>query len=101
VANIWDVSNEAMKKNDVRGLWRLTVLTSSLALIPLSLLSLLPKDPEDQERLAKSKERSKLGGAIFLLVLFGSLSWTISTATYRLYATWYLDVPDAAAAAAE
>jgi len=80
-----------MKANELDGLWRLTVLTSTLALLPLSLLQLLPKDPEDQERLAKSKERSALGGAVFLVVLFGSLAWTISTATMRLYATWYLD----------
>jgi hypothetical protein len=84
ISGIWDVSNDAMRRNDVTGLWKLSVLTSSLALLPLSLLWLLPKNPEDQLELGKSKEKSAVGGIVFLVVLFGSLLWTISTAIYRL-----------------
>jgi len=79
-ANIWDVSNDAMEAHDVSGLWKLSLLTSALSIIPLSLLFLLPRSAEEQDELSKSKVRSKLGGGIFLTVLFGSLLWTVITA---------------------
>ena len=49
---------------------------------------LLPMNAEDQDRLAKSKTRSKLGSIVFLSVLAISLLWTISTAVYRLHRAW-------------
>ena len=84
LAGVWDVSNDAMRRNDVSGLWRLTLLTSMLSVVPLSLLFLLPRSAEEQDQLSRSKVRSKLGGAIFLVVLFSSILWTICTAVYRL-----------------
>ena len=53
-ANIWDVSNAAMRRHDISGLWKLSCLTSVIALLPLLLISLLPSNPEEQEKLAKS-----------------------------------------------
>ena len=53
-ANIWDVSNAAMRRHDISGLWKLSGLTSVIALLPLLLISLLPANPEEQEKLAKS-----------------------------------------------
>lgn len=84
LANIWDVSNDAMRDKNVSGLWKLNTLTSCLSVLPLCLLFLLPRDAEEQEQLAKSQKRSKTAGIIFLTVLFGSLSWTIVTALSRL-----------------
>jgi hypothetical protein len=84
LSNIWDVSNHAMECNDTDGLWRLTLLTSTLSLVPLAFLSLLPQDVDEQDELAKSKERSVVGGVCFLIVLFGSLIWTISSSIMRL-----------------
>jgi hypothetical protein len=86
LSNIWDVSNDAMRRKDVSGLWKLNLLTSSLAIIPLSLLFLLPRNAEEQDVLAKSQVRSKTAGVVFLCVLFGSLLWTVSTAIMRLMA---------------
>lgn len=73
-----------MKANNISGFWRLHVLTSSIALCPLALLSWLPKNEEEQEKLRKSSERSKVGGAIFLFVLFASLIWSITAAVEKL-----------------
>ena len=84
LAGIWNVSNDAMRVHDVSGLWKLSVLTSTLAVLPLSLLWLLPANPEEQLKLAQSKVKSKVGGIFFLIVLFGSLTWTISAAIARL-----------------
>jgi len=90
MAGIWDVSNSAMRRQDVSGLWKLTVLTSLIEVVPLSLLWLLPRSPEEQEELAKSKERSKLGGYTFLIVLTASLTFSVGTAVSRLITTWEL-----------
>jgi len=80
MSRIWDVSNDAMREQDYSGLWRLTVLTSLIAVVPLCLLFLLPKDREEQENLGQSKERSSTGGYIFLLVLFSSIGWSLTEA---------------------
>jgi len=83
-SRIWDVSNTAMRDKDVNGLWKLNVLTSTLSVTPLALLFLLPKDAEEQDALAKSKEKSKVAGMMFLIVLGGSLLWTFCTALYNV-----------------
>lgn len=79
-----DVSNNAMKANNISGFWRLHVLTSCIALFPIALLSWLPKNEEEQDKLRKSPQRSKVGGAIFLFVLFASLTWSIVAAVLKL-----------------
>jgi hypothetical protein len=53
MAGIWDVSNSAMRNHDVSGLWKLTVLTSLIEIVPLSLLWLLPHNPEEQEEVRR------------------------------------------------
>ncbi|KAG5179232.1 folate-biopterin transporter [Tribonema minus] len=78
LSKIWEVGNEALRSDDFNGLWRLTLLTSSLAPIPLLLLRLLPANQDEQEHLITEKTRSRLGGSVFLLVLTTSLVWSIS-----------------------
>ena len=53
-SNIWDVSNAAMRRHDISGLWKLSCLTSVIELLPLTLIFLLPSNAEEQEILAKS-----------------------------------------------
>jgi hypothetical protein len=84
LSGIWDVSNSALRDGNVDGLWKLSLVTSGLAMLPLLWLQLLPNSPEEQDELAKSKEKSVYAGITFLVVLFGSLIWTSSTAIYRL-----------------
>lgn len=80
LAKLWDVSNDAMRRQDYRGLWRLSLLTSCLSPLPLFLIKLLPPNHEKQRKLQESKQSSTLGGAIFLTVLFVSLTWGLSQA---------------------
>lgn len=80
LAGIWDVSNAAMIENDISGLWRLTLLTSCMSLLPLSLLDLLPRTSAEQEDLGKSSERSVTGGICFLVVLFVSVTYSFYAA---------------------
>lgn len=88
LSGAWDVSNEAMRADDVGGLWKLSLLTSVLSLLPIGFLFLLPKSADEQARLAKSQVRSRVGGGVFLLVLFGSLAWTVSQAVGELSTVW-------------
>lgn len=83
-AGIWNVSNDAMKQNDISGFWKLHVLTSFISLFPLLFLYLLPKNEAEQERLRQNSKKSRMGGIIFLTVLFGSLFWSLSTAILKL-----------------
>ena len=84
LSNIWDVTNDAMRDNDVSGLWKLTVLTSCLSVVPLLFLFLLPTDSTEQEKLSQSKDKSFVGGCVFIVVLFASLSWTIVSSIFSL-----------------
>lgn len=69
-----------MRRQDYRGLWRLSLLTSCLSPLPLFLIKLLPPNHEKQRKLQESKQSSTLGGAVFLTVLFVSLIWGLSQA---------------------
>mmetsp|Transcript_17451 Transcript_17451/g.38704 ORF Transcript_17451/g.38704 Transcript_17451/m.38704 type:complete len:584 (+) Transcript_17451:166-1917(+) len=86
LAGFFDVSNAALRSGDVSGIWKLSLLTSALALLPLLWLHLLPNSPEEQDALAKSQERSKLAGTVFLSVLVGSLVWTSTSAVLNVLA---------------
>jgi hypothetical protein len=84
LSGIWDVSNASLRAGNVDGLWKLSLLTSGLAMLPILWLHLLPNNAEEQEELAKSKERSQPAGIVFLVVLFGSLAWTSISAIWRV-----------------
>lgn len=84
LADVWDVKNETLRDGDISGLWKLSLLTSGLAMLPILWLHLLPNSADEQEELAKSKEKSRTAGIIFLVVLFGSLTWTSVSAIARV-----------------
>lgn len=73
-----------MKNNNIAGFWKLHVLTSFISLFPLLFLYLLPKNEAEQEKLRQNSKKSRIGGMIFLAVLFGSLFWNLSTAIMEL-----------------
>lgn len=81
---IWDVSNGALHRGELGGLWRLTVLTSCLSPLPLLLLPLLPADTAQQKAMRDSSRKSPLAGVFFLVVLFLSLGWIVGQAVYVL-----------------
>ena len=78
LANLVDVSNAALEEGRLTGLAQITMLTSAVAVVPLTLLWLLPAGYEDQLAQQKSSVRSKAGGAAFLAVLVVSMLWTSS-----------------------
>uniref|UniRef100_A0A7S1TWA3 Major facilitator superfamily (MFS) profile domain-containing protein n=1 Tax=Phaeomonas parva TaxID=124430 RepID=A0A7S1TWA3_9STRA len=76
----WDVSNAAIERGDMYGMWHITICTSVLSTLPLMLLFLLPHGHEAQLELQANKHRTTLGGIAFLVALIGSLTWTSSEA---------------------
>lgn len=75
-----------MRRGDLDGLWKLTVLTSCLSPIPLVLLSLLPSDTEEEKAMRDRAKASPMAGALFLITLTCSLAWIILQAIWVLLA---------------
>ena len=84
LAGIWDVSNEALQRGDVSGMWKLTLLTAGVGLVPLTWLHLLPRNTAEQSQLAGSSSRSPFAGAVFLLTLAASIVWSLLSAVAKL-----------------
>lgn len=82
---IWDVSKEAMEAGELDGLFNLTILTTLLQVSPIFFLGWLPHGRDDLHALSDpslygSSSSSKVGGVIFLLVIFAGLFYTIAVA---------------------
>eukprot|EP00612_Vaucheria_litorea_P000404 CAMPEP_0171455000 /NCGR_PEP_ID=MMETSP0945-20130129/2069_1 /TAXON_ID=109269 /ORGANISM="Vaucheria litorea, Strain CCMP2940" /LENGTH=592 /DNA_ID=CAMNT_0011980151 /DNA_START=81 /DNA_END=1859 /DNA_ORIENTATION=+ len=74
---IWDVRVETLGEHRYDGIWKLTLLTSLMQVVPLGLLKWLPSNAEEQKALQKSTEANSKGGIVFMVVLFLSLALTI------------------------
>lgn len=83
-ASLWDVSNAALRRGELGGLWKLTVLTSCLSPLPLLLLPLLPADAAQQKAMRQGSRASPAAGVAFLVTLSLSLGWIIAQAIYVL-----------------
>lgn len=86
MTNIWDVSNGTLADHDYSGLWKLTLLVSCLAVIPIVFVGYLPNNKEDQIRLQDDKTSSTLYGKLLVFLLFFSILWTIAESIYEIYA---------------
>jgi len=76
--DIWDVSKQALEKNDLSGMIKLTILTSAIQTAALGFIGLLPKNSAELKKL-NFANRSKVGGAVFLVITVVSLIFTIIT----------------------
>mmetsp|Transcript_11523 Transcript_11523/g.14959 ORF Transcript_11523/g.14959 Transcript_11523/m.14959 type:complete len:517 (-) Transcript_11523:204-1754(-) len=85
LTHVWDVSNQAFIEGDFSGMWKLTLLTSIVQVVPIALINLIPGSPAEQKQLQKSDESSAVGGFVFLAVLFVSLLWTVVESIYEIY----------------
>ena len=72
--SIWDVSKETMLSNELSGMIKLTILTSSLQVSGLFFVKLLPKRKEDLIEMQKDPySGSRIGGFIFLAITLFSV----------------------------
>lgn len=77
---IWNVSKEAFEERDVEGLFRLTILTTLVQVSPIVLVGLLPHSRRELLDLNNRphSSRSAWGGTLFLVVLAGSMLYTLA-----------------------
>jgi len=75
---IWDVSKNTLIEGDLSGFMKLTILTTFLQVSGLAFVGLLPRSKDDLKDLSnKVGGRSKVGGAIFLLITFCSIGYSL------------------------
>jgi MFS family permease len=84
-SSIWDVSNCVLSEGKIYGLWRLTLLTSCLQLVPVFLIWMFPKDKDAVMESLKHEFRSKTAGTIFLTVLVVSILGTLIYSIVIIY----------------
>jgi hypothetical protein len=77
---IWDVSKGTLEAGQLSGLFKLTVLTTTIQASPIALVSWMLPDGRDELRAldAKPFSGSPWGGAAFLLVLLVSMAYTLA-----------------------
>lgn len=76
---IWDTTKETMIAGNVNGLFKLSILTTLLQLLPIVFVGWLPHGRAELAELAQHDSgRSRLGGGMFLLVVLGSVLYTIT-----------------------
>jgi BT1 family len=84
---IWDTSKETMIDGNLNGLFKLSILTTILQMVPILFVWWLPHGRNELEQLADSSDSnlgggsssgsSKIGGGIFLFVVLSAVLYTI------------------------
>jgi len=82
---IWDVSNAAMLAQNFSGMAYLTILKSCLQVFPILFVCFLPDSRESHEAMAKSGEKSRFFGGLFIVLMVCSLSLAVGNAVYELH----------------
>eukprot|EP00534_Pseudo-nitzschia_fraudulenta_P005978 CAMPEP_0201175396 /NCGR_PEP_ID=MMETSP0851-20130426/101547_1 /ASSEMBLY_ACC=CAM_ASM_000631 /TAXON_ID=183588 /ORGANISM="Pseudo-nitzschia fraudulenta, Strain WWA7" /LENGTH=584 /DNA_ID=CAMNT_0047458549 /DNA_START=152 /DNA_END=1903 /DNA_ORIENTATION=+ len=76
--SIWDVSKEALERNELDGMVNLTILTTVLQLSGILLVRMLPRTKDELFELRNTNYgSSKAGGLIFLVVTFASILYSM------------------------
>ena len=57
LARIWDVSNDTLKAHDYDGIWKLTLLTSCLQVVPIAWVCMLPHGQDEHSKITGSSKR--------------------------------------------
>lgn len=73
---IWDVSKAAFQSGNLTGMRNLTWLTTAIQVSAIAFVGWLPHSKDDLLKLGE-RGRSVQGGAIFLLITFGSICYAI------------------------
>lgn len=84
-AKLWDVSNLAMQEHRLDGLWKLTVTTSIIQILPIFLLFLLPRNAEEVDQIIARQERSMAFGVVFLILLVLGIGWLVFSVFYEIF----------------
>lgn len=76
---VWDVSKETLVDGDLSGLTKLTIFTTFCQVSGILFVKLLPRTREDLDHLHSDRlSGSRIGGAIFLTITFGSILYAVT-----------------------
>ncbi len=87
---IWDVSKDALVNHRLGGLAKLTYLTTFVQMSGILFVGWLPNTKEDLALLNHSTQRSSIGGAIFLVITFGSVLYALTVGVLNIVAPGWL-----------
>jgi hypothetical protein len=87
---IWDVSKEALSNGMLQGLVSLTLLTTFCQMSGVLLVGFLPKTKEDLAKLSDESSTSPVGGAIFLTVIFLSITYALVVGVFNIVAPGWM-----------
>ena len=88
---IWDVSQTALENNDLSGMVNLTILTTTLQVIPILFVWMIPSSADELIRMNNESRghddgnRSRLGGAIYVTVVFLSICYAIFISVMNIF----------------
>jgi hypothetical protein len=84
---IWDVSKDALSNGELSGMVNLTVLTTGLQISGILLVGLLPRTKDELFALKEQNYgSSRVGGVVFLTIIFASLLYSISVGVLNVVA---------------
>jgi len=79
---VWDVDEETLEKGDFQGIFKLSLLCTLVAPLPLVLINLIPKNQIAQQELLKDKKPTYWAGATFLFVMIATMLATFGESIY-------------------
>ncbi len=87
--HIWDVSNEAMAKGQFDGVLNLQVLCSCISLLPLCLVTLIPRNSTEQLKAMANGTYHRWCGLLVIFWIVGGILFTIIMAISVLTRNFY------------
>jgi len=85
LTDIWNVSNCALEKGKIEGLWKITVTTTVLQVSPILLIWMFPSGKKEVESMIKNETSSRVAGAVFIAVLAASIAASFAYCIYIIY----------------
>ena len=83
-SHLWDVTNDAIRAHDYRGVFNLELLTTFTQLVPILFVYLLMPSQQQQRQLERSGEKSALAGKLFIGVFVASIVFAIINGVIEL-----------------
>lgn len=82
---IWDVSKSTLEAGDLRGLTKLTVVTTVLQMCPILFIGWLPHSREELYALSRRRySGSPVGGGILLFVVFSTIAYNFTVSALNI-----------------
>ena len=84
LTKVWDVSQSALQEGDFSGVFKLSLLCTFAAPVPLLLINLIPADRASQDAMLAEKKRTWIAGVVFVGALLGTMALTFAESIYEV-----------------